>query len=299
MSNDWVGLDDDMGVSQQAGGDVQYVGVVETPDEPAVRVPRRPVQRVSPSARPVQNNGAIARGGMPSRGRQQEQMVYFPTESGAEVALNREATLNMARSKVHTVGGRTGLRIQPGQYLVIVPDSQMVEEAPRRARRRPVEELGTEDDFNSLLNTLATTGGGTARTGARSGVGTDWAAFAQGMVGSLATLGTGIATAVVGERQSQREADLARQRMVAETDAATAARQAAVAEQQRAHAENMARLRQQAAELRAVNASGGGVAPAPSVVSGGTSPIVWVVVAVAALGGIGGLVWFLGRKKSE
>lgn len=273
MSNDWVGLDDDMDASQggTASG-VQYVGVVETPDvsTPEVRVPRRPVQRVAPTARPIQSNGVVTRRG----GRAPDQMVYFPTESGAAVALNKEAASNMARSRVHDIDGKPALRIRPGQYIMVVAGNRFADDQQprRRAPRRqaaPVE-----------------------------GLGTDWAAFTQGLVGSLAQLGTGVTTAVMGERQSQRQAETERLRIAAEADAAVAARQAAAREAQRVHEENMARLRQQQAELQAVSAGGG--ASTAAVVTGGTSPVVWVVVAVAAIGGIGGLVWFLSnRKKSE
>jgi hypothetical protein len=184
----------------------------------------------------------------------------------------------MARSKVHAVGGQTGLRIKPGQYLVVVPNSPFAEEAPRRVRgraaaraaARPVEGLGT----------------------------TDWAAFTRGLVGGLANLGTGIATAVVSERQSRRDTATERLRIQVEADAAAAARQAGLEEQQRSHNETMARLRQQQAELTALQQ--GGASSTVAAVSGGASPVVWVVVAIAAIGGIGGLVWYLrSRKKAE
>lgn len=282
MSNDWVGLDDDAGGSQQVGG-TQYVGVVETPDAPEVRAPRQPVRRVAPSAKPVQNKSFVVRSGAARGPRQQESLVYFPTEFGAQVAINQEAAANMSKSKVHDVGGQRALRIQPGQYMVIVPESRFPEEPPRRARRRP------QDSSEEAMN----------------GMGTMSAAEISRMIGGILTPlsegAVGIAAAVTGERRSQREADLERLRIQTGADADAAARQTAVEEQQRQHTQNMARIRQQQAELNAINAGQTGApSGSPVVAPGGTSPVVWVVVAVVALGGVGGLVWYLSsHKKSE
>ena len=281
MSNDWVGLDDDAGGSQQVGG-TQYVGVVETPDAPEVRAPRQPVRRVAPSARPVQNKSFVAREGSFRGSRKQESLVYFPTEFGAQVAINQEAAANMSKSKVHDVGGQRALRIQPGQYMVIVPESRFPEEPPRRARRqRPAE-----DEM--------------------SGMGTADAASIMASIGlvldPLVDLGVGIAAGVAGSRRAEQEAALERLRIAASTEAAAAARQTATEEQRRQHTQNMARIRQQQAELNAINAGQTGAPSGSPVVAptGGTSPVVWVAVAVVALGGIGGLVWFLSsRGKSE
>lgn len=282
MSNEWVGLDDEADVSQGSNGNVQYVGVIDTPDAatPEVRMPRRPVQRVTPSAKPVQSNGAVTRSGFVGGSKGREPMVYFPTESGAQVALNREAAANMSQSKLHNIDGKPALRVQPGTYVMVVPN-RFPDDTPRRARPR----RRGEDEMDL------------------SGMGTVDAAQIMSSIGRildpLATLGVGVGTLVTGEREAQRQAALEQQRITAQNDAAAAARQAAAAEQTRQHAENMARLRQQAAELAALGPTGG-AAPGGVVASTGTSPIVWVVLGVVAIGGIGGLVWFLSsRKKSE
>jgi len=65
----------------------------------------------------------------------------------------------------------------------------------------------------------------------------------------------------------------------------------------------MARIRQQQAELATLQQAQNQTAAASSalgpVSGGGTSPVVWVLLAVVGLGGIGGLVWFLSSRKSK
>jgi len=308
MSNDWVGLDEDMDGQQSFDEeqDVEYVGVLEDEDEDGsvlepVRVPRRPVQRVAPVqsgvvAPPARNGVAAPRGG---NGRK-ESLIYYPTDTGAQVALNAEALRNIKKSKLQDVGGKMAYRIQPGTYVMVVPGHD-----PRRMQPQGV------GDIDPLLDQLARTGSALPtqqtrrQSEQRSGTGTtDWAAFATGLVGGLSELGVGIATTVTGAQQARREADLERLRLQQEAEASAAAREAAGTQARRQHEENMARIRQQRAELAELQrtedaAARAAAATGPVVAAGGTSPVVWVVLALVGLGGIGGLIWFLSSKKKK
>jgi hypothetical protein len=297
MANDWAGLDDGTEASQSSDDNVEYIGMVESnePEQP-VRTPRRPVQRVAPvsnsypAQRPVVNPGGSGR----RRGGGEEPLIYYPTATGAQLALNAEAVNNIRRSKPQSINGQPAYRIQPGQYVMVVPGkgpSPRVDESA----------VGTFDD---LLNDLATTGGGTA--GQRAGVGTDaagWMSSIGQILDPLARLGIGIATTVTGSQQAERQASLDRRRLELEAEAAAAGRATAAETATRAHQETMARIRQQQAELATLQQAQNQTAAASSalgpVSGGGTSPVVWVLLAVVGLGGIGGLVWFLSSRKSK
>ena len=161
--------------------------------------------------------------------------------------------------------------------------------------------VGTFDD---LLSELATTGGGTGSRD-RAGVGTANASGIMDSIGRildpLARLGVGIATTVTGAQQAERRADLDRRRLELEAEAAAASRVTAAEAATQAHQENMARLRQAQAELAALQQTQSQAAALTTsgTTSGGTSPVVWVLLAVVGLGGIGGLVWFLSSRKSK
>lgn len=292
MSNDWAGLDDTTDASQPLEEGVQYIGMVED-DKPAqpVRTPRRPVQRVAPmnssipTRRPMINPG-----GTRPRGSREEPLIYYPTATGAQLALNAEAVNNIRRARPQSIDGKPAYRIQPGQYVMVVPGRGPAPKVRESA-------VGTFDD---LLNELATTGGGTQ---SRSGVGTADAAGIMDSIGNildpLARLGVGIATTVTGAQQAERQADLDRRRMELEAEAAAASRVTATQAATRAHQENMARIRQAQAELAALQQTQGQAAAISSSAVSGTSPVVWILLAVVGLGGIGGLVWYLSNKKSK
>lgn len=295
MSNDWAGLDDTTDASQPLEEGVQYIGMVED-NEPAqpVRTPRRPVQRVAPmnSSAPVRRP-MINPGGTRPRGSREEPLIYYPTATGAQLALNAEAVNNIRRARPQSIDGKPAYRIQPGQYVMVVPGRGPAPKVREAA-------VGTFDD---LLNELATTGGGTQD---RGGVGTVSATSVLDSIGRvldpLVDLGLGIGRTVVGAEQAERQANLDRRRMELEAEAAAASRVTAAEAATRAHQENMARIRQAQAELAALQQTQSQTAAlqqTTGAVSGGTSPVVWVLLAVVGLGGIGGLIWFLSSKKSK
>lgn len=321
MANDWDGLDEDLNGQQSFEEDegVEYVGVLEDEDEDAsvlepVRAPRRPVQRVAPvqtvqngAAGPAMRNGAGAPRVVGGANGKKEPLVYYPTETGSQVALNAEALENLRKSKLQDVGGKAAYRIQPGTYVMVVPG--------RDPRRMPMQGVGT-DDFDTLLGQMARTGSAlpqqpsTRSSQRQSGVGTADAAGIMSSIGDildpLARLGIGLATTITGSQQAERQAALDRRRLELEAEAATAARATAAEAATRAHRERMAQIRQQQAELaelqRTEDAAARAAAsrePIMATTGGGTSPVVWVLLALVGVGGIGGLIWYLSSKKKE
>lgn len=299
MSNDWAGLDDTSDASQPLEEGVQYIGMVED-NEPAqpVRTPRRPVQRVAPvsSSYPAQRPMVNPGGGRRMSGRE-EPLIYYPTATGAQLALNAEAVNNIRRARPQSIDGKPAYRIQPGQYVMVVPGKGP---APR------VDESAA-GTFNDLLNDLATTGGGTA-SGDRSGLGTtgaEWVASFGRLLDPLARLAVGVTTTVLGAEAAERQANLDRRRMEIEAEAAAASRVTAAEAATQVHQETMARIRQERAELAELQRAQDQTAAAQSALgpaapaAGGTSPVVWILLAVMGLGGIGGLVWFLSSRKSK
>ena len=288
MSNDWAGLDDSMDASQNLEEGVQYIGMVEDdePEQP-VRTPRRPVQRVAPVSSPYPaQRPVVAPGGGRRRTGREEPLIYYPTATGAQLALNAEAVNNIRRAKPQSINGQPAYRIQPGQYVMVVPGKGP---APR------VDEsaVGT---FDGMLNDLSAT---SIRTGSRdrAGVGTFDLSTLTNILDPLAELGIGIATTVTGAQQAQRQDATERLRIQTEADAASAARATAADQAERTHQEAMERIRQGTADMAALQAQ---AASSPVLTTGGgTSPVVWVLLAVVGLGGIGGLIWFLSSKKSE
>lgn len=293
MANDWAGLDDGANESEPMEAGVEYIGVVEQ-DEPAqpVRTPRRPVQRVAaPSRNYPAQRPMVDPGGGKRKNSGDEPLIYYPTATGAQLALNAEAVNNIRRARPQSINGQPAYRIQPGQYVMVVPGRGPAPKVQEQA-------VGTFDD---LLSELATTGGGTSSQ--RTGVGSANAAGIMTSIGQmldpLARLGVGIATTVTGAQQAERQAALDRRRLELEAEAAAASRVTAAEAATQAHQENMARLRQAQAELAALQQTQNQAAAMGPVAGGGTSTAVWVLLALVGLGGIGGLVWFLSSRKSK
>jgi len=62
-------------------------------------------------------------------------------------------------------------------------------------------------------------------------------------------------------------------------------------------ADELAALRAQAEEAAALRAT---IPPTTGVVPpSGTSPVVWVLVAVLGLGAVGGIIWYVSKKKDD
>ena len=278
MSN-WDILGDDS-VSTSANDDVEYVGMVEEEDVPPVRVPRRPVRRVSrPMRRATNRAPAYAPGPQPTKPMKpmqpmsngKEQLFYMPTESGAEVALNAEALQNMQAGGVQEIGGRTARRIQPGTYVTYGPGH------------------GPSGHMSGGM------GGG-------MGDDIDVGALVGGIGSGISDLIGAIGQTVVSSREQRLQAELERERLQAEQEAAAAAREVAEAESEREHELAMERLRQRQEELAELQRTGAQLdsgAPPPVLQQQGTSPVVWVLLAVLGIGGIGGIVWFATRKKDD
>lgn len=284
--NDWNELDEEMN-SSQVEDDVQYVGLEEDEGEELVRqpvrAPRRPVQRV----RPMQNGNdyAMPRNGVVSRSNgngTKEPFTYYPTIDGTNLKMNDEALTNLSKAKLQDIDGKPAYRIQPGTYVMVVPGKNP---------RRQDQQMG----FGTNGDTPATTAQRQPTT---------WESVAN-LFGEIAHIGTSIGETVVGARREREQAATDRLRMQIEAEASAASRRDASAESRRVHEERMAEIRQSQAELaelqrtQAAADAVAALAPATGPAVAGISPVVWVVLALVGVGGIGGLIWFLTREKKD
>lgn len=305
MSN-WDILGDDS-VSTSANDDVEYVGMADDEDVPQVRVPRRPVRRVSRAAAtiPAPRANRQARPLAPKNGK--EPLFYMPTESGAELAVNADALQNMHTGGLHDVGGRTALRVQPGTYVTYGPG------------RGPSGHLsggmgggmGTNGLYDEIIATQTPTTpnydydfGTDPTVGQNGGNGFDIGGLVGGIGTGIGEMISAIGQTVVGSRRQREEAEIAREQMRLEDEAARDARSVAEREAQREHELTLERIRQRQEELEELQRTGaaleerrGAYPAAPPAV--GVSPVVWVLLAVLGIGGIGGVIWFATRKKEE
>jgi len=262
--SDWGILDDN---SLDTDGDVEYVGMADDDDVPPVRVPRRPVQR---AARAVRRT-AQRRPMQPQKTK--NGMYHMPTASGAEVAMNAEAIENMRNGGLHDVGGRTAMRVQPGTYVTYGPG--------RGPSGQPGVGIG--------------------------GMGLDFDFDIGEIVGGVAELTTAIGQTVIGARTQRQEAELAAEALRLENEAAAEARLIAERENVREHQLRLAEIRQQQQELEELRRTQAQLeqeqaqyaATTPAVAGGGASPVVWVLLAVVGIGGVGALVWFLTKDKGK
>jgi len=279
---DWGVLDNGMD-SGYNDDDVEFVGVVEEEEDvPQVQVPTRPVQRVarqphyparmqSQSVTPIQmSNGA----------KNDDGMAYFPTETGAKLAMNHEALQNMRTGGVHDVGGRTAMRVSPGTYVTYGPSQS----ASGQPQMNPAQAQGM-------------------------------GSWIEDLIGGVTELGTGIAASVAQTRTAREQADLERERLRLESEAATEARQYAHEQSQMEHEQALQTLAQRRAELeelqqaeeaataaaqqRAAAEAAAAAASTGTTQTTGTSPVVWIVLAIVAMGGLGGAVYFFTRKKDK
>jgi hypothetical protein len=284
--NDWGILDDS---SVSANGDVEYVGMADD-DTPPVRVPRRPVRRASAASIPAYNRPRSSQTSIPAYNRPtrhpmhpmqpgQDDLYHLPTSTGAEVAMNAEAIQNMRTGGVHDIGGRTARRVQPGTYVTYGPG------------RGPSGHPGIGMGGNGMGDL-------------------DWIGD---VVGGVAAATGAIFTGVTGLRGQRLEAELAAEQLRIEQEAEKEAREYAAQESERDFQLRMEEIRQQTqaqmAELQALRETGaqldeargqyGTTLPPVNGAAAGVSPVVWVLLAVVGIGGVGTVVWLLTKDKDE
>lgn len=310
MSN-WDILGDDS-MNTNSDEDVEYVGMVDD-DTPQVKVPRRPVRRTSqatipsyrPSAKPMRPMKPMTPMTPKS---DSDAMVYMPTASGAQVAMNTEAVQNLNTSSIYDVGGRAGRRIQPGMYVTYGPGhgpSGHLSDGMGGG-------LGTNGLYDEIIGGSAVNPqydydfGNDPAANQQRGGGFDIGGLIGGIGSGIGDVIGSITGSVVNVREQRAQAELLREQMQIEQEAATAARQIGEREAAREHELAMERIRQRQAELEELQRTGAaldeqrGAYPAtPPPSDGGVSPVVWVLLAVVGVGGLGGVVWLLTRNKKE
>jgi hypothetical protein len=290
--------------------EVEYVGVIEE-DAPAVQEPRRAarqtVRRVAPRRMPtdqtfypVAQNRRHQNGVVGAPNRDMEDLVsYVNMPHGKQLGLTPEAVERLQTTPMTRLNGQMTQRIEPGTYVMY---------GPSRAG-------GMGDLFDDIIGTqdrIAAqqgmgTNGGAVSTAAAGGGSPSWLGD---LFGAVANLGSGIATAVSSGQASRREAETERLRIEAENEAAASARDIAFQEAQLEHAERIAEIEAGAAELEILRAQTeeaaalrNQAAQAPPVVTGGggggSSPVVWIIVGLLGLGAVGGVIWFVSKKKDE
>jgi hypothetical protein len=293
--SEWDALDEDM-TSYGANGngnddDVEYVGTVEedVSAAPHVQAPRRPVRRVVPQRPRFQQAATLGAESAPIRrgnGDKGGQMYYYDMENGARFAMNGEAAQRAAGSPVVNVGGRAARRVQPGTYVTYGPSI-----GPSGLYGGG---MGNDGDMGMGTN-------GSRAGGIMEGIGS--------ILAPLSELGVGIATTVTGhqraEAEMELEAQLRREQMEAESEARDMAFQTEQLARQQEHELRLEELSQRAEELRALRETEAAVSSAPSttaapiVTQQGTSPVVWIFLALVLAGGVGGVFWYMSKKKDE
>lgn len=291
--SEWDALDEDMtnyGANRNGDDDdVEYVGTVEEDDEsaaPHVQAPRRPIRRVAPQQPRFQQAAVLGSEPAPVRrgdGDKGGQMYYYNMDNGARFAMNGEAARNAAGSPVVNVGGRAARRVQPGTYVTYGPS------------------IGPSGLYGGMGNDGAMGMGTNGAGGIMSGIGS--------ILAPLSELGVGIATTVTGhqraEAEMELEAQLRREQMEAESEARDMAFQTEQLARQQEHELRLQELQQRSEELRALRETESAVSTAAptaapvAVQQPGTSPVVWILLALVLAGGVGGVFWYMSKKKDE
>jgi hypothetical protein len=287
--------------------DVEYVGVIEE-DAPPVQEParqaRQTVRRVAPRRMPtdqtfypVAQNRRHQNGVVGAPNRDQEDLVsYVDMPYGKQLGLTPEAVERLQTTPMTRLNGQMTQRIEPGTYVMYGPS--------RAASMNGLDGqqgMGTNGDTSQPFTHSA------PAVQQQGGSSPSWI---SGLIQGIASLGTGIASAVATGQASRREAETERLRIAAETEAAASARDIAFQEAQLEHAERIAEIEAGAAELETLRAQAeeatalrNQAAQAPPVVTGGggggSSPVVWIIVGLLGLGAVGGVIWFVSKKKDE
>ncbi|MHC4297775.1 MAG: hypothetical protein ACYS7Y_10780 [Planctomycetota bacterium] len=263
---------------------VEYVGVIEEEVSPVQepRSPRQNVCRVAPTDQefyPVYGNRAHRNGVVGAPNRDEEDLVsYVDIPHGKQLGLTSEAIERLQQTPMTSLNGQMSQRIEPGTYVMYGPN-----------RAEQMSGMGAAGAAG------ATTSAGA--TGSSSGLLSD-------IMGAVGQIGGSITGAVAAGAQSRREADIERLRIETEAASAAEARQWAFQEAQleqsvrlaeiEAGAEELAVLREQAEAAAALEAQ---VALAPTaIVTSGTSPVVWILVALLGVGSVGGIIWAVSKK---
>jgi hypothetical protein len=307
MSNwDILGVNNDVDDEE----DVEYVGVIEE-DAPQVQEPTRPmrqtVRRVAPRRMPtnqpfypVAHNRRHQNGVVGSSNRDQEDLVsYVNIPGGKQLGLTPEAVERLATTPMTRLNGQMTQRIEPGTYVMYGPN-----------RAEGMGDLYDEIIGGPAVNPnqgsqQAFTHTEWAQPAQQSGGG--FSSWAGELFGAIAEVGTTVTQAIHGGATSRREAETERLRIEAEREAGASAREIAFQETQLAHDERIEQIRAGAAEVEALRAqqeeaaalrSQAPASQAPIMTSGG-SPIVWILVGLLGLGAVGGVIYFVTRKKDE
>ena len=250
--------------------EVEYVGVIEE-DAPPVQEPRRNVRRVAPRRMPMDQpvyavsrsmrnqNGVV---GAPNRD-EEDLVSYVNIPYGKQLGLTPEAIDRLQNTPMTSMNGQMSQRLEPGTYVMYGPN----------------------------------------RTNDMSGMGTnDAPGWIGGLIEGVSTLTAGITGAAVTSAASRREADTARYLAELERDAASEARQWAFQEAQLEQSVRLAEIEQAGQELAvlqeqaAAAAALEAAAPTTVVASTGTSPVVWILVALLGVGAVGGIIYAVSKK---
>lgn len=303
MSN-WDILDDNGGTGDE---EVEYVGVIEE-DEPAVQEPRRPrqnVRRVAPRRMPTDQtfypvaqkknhqNGVV---GSPNRDFE-DLVSYVDMPHGKQLGLTPEAIERLQTTPMTRLNGQVSQRIEPGTYVMY---------GPNRAEKMGMgtDPWSTEGQPGYQSADAAASAAYESQTS--SGIG----GWVDSLIGGIATFGSSVAESIAAGRISRREARTERLRIEAERQADADARDIAFQTAQLEHEENIARieaqaeeletLRTQAEEAAALRRQAGSQAPVVgNTGTSGGSPVVWIIAGLLGLSAVGGVIYFVTRKKDD
>lgn len=253
--------------------EVEYVGVIEEDvhvQEPR-RSPRRNVRRVAPQQAPTdqqfypvyQQNVRHQNGVVGAPNRDEEDLVsYVDMPYGKQLGLTPEAIERLQKTPMSNLNGQMSQRIEPGTYVMYGPN----------------------------------------RANDMSGMGTDGPDWLPDLFGAVGRIGGNITEAVAEGQQHRREMDLARFEIDMARDAASEASAYAFNEAQLATSVELARIEAGAEELEVLREQAEAAAAlrsqvsAAPVVASGTSPVVWILVAVLGLGAVGGIIYAVSKK---
>jgi hypothetical protein len=276
-STNWDALDDGFGVVADDDEGVEYVGIVEEDEDSAMGLngavgsPRQVRSTIAsmPYRRPARPRPA------PVQDDDDQEPIEVATASGV-VKLNRTAVNAAAKSPLQRMGDHAVRRAAPGTYLVMSPQQF---ERKQRGMGDWTETFSAVIEGVQAGTEIATDIAGTVLTAQQQQA----EARARAEAARIAA-----ETAMLEEQARAAEAAAAEQRRIAEEEARR--RMVRIAP-------GASRILQMRRALQRREPSNGAAAAANG--APGTSPVVWVLIALAGAGAIGGAVWFLTRDKGE
>lgn len=275
--------------------EVEYVGVIED-DAPPVREPMRPerrnVRRVAPQQMPMDQAvhsipQDYRRGAVGAPNRDEEDLVsYVDMPHGKQLGLTPEAIDRLQKAPVTSMNGQMSQRIEPGTYVMYGP-----------SRADGLGALGQD-------KTAPATGGGAVYRSIpqpkQQQQQEEQSSLWGDLAGAIGGFGGSLATAIGAGAQHRREMDLARYQAEIEHEVASEAAQIGLQEtmlQQQVQLAEIAAGSSQMEELQAQLAARQSGAPPVVSGGGGTSPVVWILVALLGVGGVGGIIYVASKKK--